>query len=94
MECYSASKRNKLETVLARWMNLESVIESEVREKNKCHILMHIYGNQKMVLMNLSEGQRERLRHREWTYTQQGQESVELIKRTAFKYIHYCMNNS
>jgi len=27
MECYSAIKRNKLESVLARWMNLEPVTE-------------------------------------------------------------------
>ena len=32
-----------------RWMNLEPIIQSEVsqKEKNKCHILMHIYGIQK-----------------------------------------------
>lgn len=41
---------------------------------------MHIYGNQKMVLMNLSEGQQGNSDIREWTYTQQGQECVELIK--------------
>ena len=29
-----------------RWMNLESTIQSEIsqKEKNKYHILMHIYG--------------------------------------------------
>ena len=29
-----------------RWMNLESVIQSEVnqKEKDKCHIVMHTYG--------------------------------------------------
>ena len=34
-----------------RWMNLEPIIQSEVRqkEKNKYHILMHIYGIQKNV---------------------------------------------
>ena len=32
-----------------RWMNLESVIQNEVsqKEKNKYHILAHIYGIQK-----------------------------------------------
>ena len=31
--------------VLVRWMNLEPVIQSEVsqKEKNKYHMLMHIY---------------------------------------------------
>ena len=46
MEYYSAIKRNKFESVLLRWMNLESVIHSEVsqKEKNKQQILTHIYG--------------------------------------------------
>ena len=32
-----------------RWMNLEPIIQSEVnqKEKDKYHILMHIYGIQK-----------------------------------------------
>ena len=39
-------KRNRFESVLVRWMNLEPVTGSEVsqKEENKCHILMHIYG--------------------------------------------------
>ena len=43
---YSATKWNKFESVLARWMNLEPVIQSEVSqtEKNKYYILTHIYG--------------------------------------------------
>ena len=46
MEYYSAIKRNTLESVLMRWMNLESVIQSEVsqKEKDKYCILTHIYG--------------------------------------------------
>ena len=46
MEYYSAIKRNAFESVLMRWMNLEPIIQSEVRqkEKNKCHILTHIFG--------------------------------------------------
>ena len=46
MEYYSAIKRNTFESVLMRWMNLESIIQSEVsqKEKDKYHILMHIYG--------------------------------------------------
>ena len=42
---YSAIKRNAFESVLIRWMNLELIIQSEVsqKEKNKYHILMHIY---------------------------------------------------
>ena len=46
MDYYSAIKRNTFESVLMRWMNLESIIQSEVSqtEKDKYHILTHIYG--------------------------------------------------
>ena len=46
MDYYSAIKRNTFESVLMRWMNLEAVIQSEVsqKEKDKHHILTHIYG--------------------------------------------------
>ena len=46
MEYYSAMKRNAFESVLMRWMNLESIIRSKgsQKEKDKHRILMHIYG--------------------------------------------------
>ena len=46
MEYYSALKRNKIELFIVRWMDLESVIQSEVsqKEKNKYCMLAHIYG--------------------------------------------------
>ena len=46
MEYYSAMKGNTFESVLMRWINLEPIIESEIslKEKNKYHILRHIYG--------------------------------------------------
>ena len=39
-------KRNEIELFVVRWMDLESVIQSEVsqKEKNKYRMLMHIYG--------------------------------------------------
>ena len=45
MEYYSAIKRNAFESVLLRWMNLEAITQSEVsqKEKDKYHILTHIY---------------------------------------------------
>ena len=45
MEYYSAIKRNAFESVLMRWMNLDSIIQSEVsqKKKDKYHILTHIY---------------------------------------------------
>ena len=46
MEYYSAIKRNEIELFAVRWMDLESVIQSEVsqKEKNKYCMLTHIYG--------------------------------------------------
>ena len=46
MEYYSAIKRNEIELFVVQWMDLESVIQNEVsqREKNKYHMLTHIYG--------------------------------------------------
>ena len=47
MEYYSAIKRNEIELFVVRWTDLESVIQSEVRqkEKNKYRMLTNIYGN-------------------------------------------------
>ena len=46
MEYYSAIKRNEIELFVVRWMDLESVIQSEEsqKEKNKYRMLTHIYG--------------------------------------------------
>ena len=35
MEYYSAVKKNAFESVLMRWMKLESIIQSEVTQKEK-----------------------------------------------------------
>ena len=45
MEYYSDINRNAFESVLMSWMNLETIIHTEVsqKEKDKYHILMHIY---------------------------------------------------
>ena len=46
MEYYSAIKGNEIESFVVRWMDLESVIQSEVsqKEKNKYCMLTHTYG--------------------------------------------------
>ena len=44
LEYYSVIKRNKCESVELRWMNLELIIWSEVSQKGKYYVLMHIYG--------------------------------------------------
>ena len=45
-EYYSAIKRNEIELFVVRWMDQESVIQSEVsqKEKNKYRMLMHVCG--------------------------------------------------
>ena len=45
MEYYSAIKKNAFESVLMRWMKLEHIIQTKVRQKEKHQysILMHIY---------------------------------------------------
>ena len=46
MEYYSAFKRNEIELFVVRWLDLETVIQSEVsqKEKNKYCMLIHTYG--------------------------------------------------
>ena len=45
MEYYSAIKNNRFKSVLMRWMNLESIIQSEVsqKEKHQYSILTHTH---------------------------------------------------
>ena len=46
MEYYSAIKTNETRSFVETWMDLETVIQSEVsqKEKNKYGILMHVCG--------------------------------------------------
>ena len=46
MEYYSAIRRNKIGSFVETWMDLETVIQSEVsqKEKNKYRTLTHICG--------------------------------------------------
>ena len=46
MEYYSVIKGNVIELFVVRWMDVESVIQSKVSQKehNKYHMLTHIYG--------------------------------------------------
>ena len=70
MEYYSAIKRNETELFVVRWMNLESVIQSEVSQKEKQIPYANTYIwnlKKKKVLKNLGAGQESRCRHREWT---------------------------
>ena len=54
MEYYSAIKRNEMEIFVVRWMDLETVIQSEVSQKEKNIVYKCIYvESKKMVQMNL-----------------------------------------
>ena len=46
MEYYSAIKRNEIGSFVETWMDIETVIQSEVsqKERNKYRILTHICG--------------------------------------------------
>ena len=60
MEYYSAIKRNETELFVVRWMDLESVIQSEVsqKEKSKYRMFTHIYG---ILKKNGSDEPRDRI---------------------------------
>ena len=49
MEYYSAIKRNEIGSFVETWVDLETVVQSEVsqKEKNQYRILTHICGTQK-----------------------------------------------
>ena len=44
MEYYSAIKKNTFESVLVRWMDLEPIIQSEVRQKEKQYTNAYIWN--------------------------------------------------
>ena len=46
MEYYSAKERNEIESFVKTWMDLETVIQSEVsqKEKDKYRILTYVCG--------------------------------------------------
>ena len=64
---YSAQKRNALESVLMRWMNLEPIIQSEVKKSNIIYECIYM-ESKRMALTNLFKEQRWRCRHGEQTY--------------------------
>ena len=56
MEYYSATKNNKIMSFAATWMELETLILSEVnqKEKDKYQMILLISGIEYMTQMNLS----------------------------------------
>ena len=99
MEYYSVIKRKTFGSVIMRWMNLEPVIQSEVSQKNKYHILTHIYIY--MYICNLE-------RWYWWASLQGSNEDADIVNRfldtlgewkdgtnrATLKLIHYCNTTS
>ena len=84
MEYYSAIKRNTFESVLMRWMNLEPIMEGEMsqKDKDKYHILTHIYriyknGNEEFSYRATIEKQTEN----RLTDMGRGEERVRCVER-------------
>ena len=55
MEYYSAIKRNEIELFVVRWLDLESVIQNEVsqKEKNKYHMVTRMESKKKKKIVVL-----------------------------------------
>ena len=95
-QCYSAIERNEIGSFVEMWMDLETVVQSEVsqKEKNKYHMLTHIYGI-------LKKNGAEEPRGRTGIKTQNiengpedmgsGKGKLGRRERVAWTYIHYEM---
>ena len=99
MECYSAKKRNEIELFVVRWMDLESVIQSEVSQKvkHKYRMLTYIYMDSKkkakMVMKNLGAGRNKEadLLENGLEDTGRGKGKLGQSERVVCTYIHYQM---
>ena len=96
MEYYSAIKKNSFESVLMWWMKLESIIQSEVSQKDKHQhsILMHIYGilkdgNHEPICETIKETQMQRTDF--WILWEKAR--VGWFERIAMKHVYYHMWN-
>ena len=68
VEYYSSIKRNTFDSVIMRWINLETILQSEAshKEKDKYQILMHIYMESRKIW---------------WTYLQGSSRDVDIENR-------------
>ena len=92
MEYYSAIKKGSFESVLMRWMILETIIQSEVRQKDKdkYSVIMHIYMEfRKMVMITLYAKQKRRQMYRTEFWTLWEKARVGCFERTALKHVYY-----
>ena len=95
MDYYSAIKKNTFESVLMRWMKLESIIQSEIsqKEKHQYSILLQIYMEfRKMVMMTLYARQQKRHRCKVQTFGLSGRRWVwvDLREQNLNMYIIIC----
>ena len=80
-----------------RWMNLEPIIQSEVsqKEKDKYHILMHIYGIQKIGTEEFTyRAAMEKQREQTYGYGERGGEGELYGKSNMEIYITICKIDS
>ena len=68
MEYYLAIQRNEIGSFVEMWMEVQSVIQSDIsqKEKKQYRILMHICGIQKNATGKIFAEQEQRHRHKEW----------------------------
>ena len=85
---------NAFDSVLVKWMNLEPIIQNEVgqKEKEKYHILMHMYeiqkdGTDKPICRAAMEMQTQRIA----LWTQGEMERMGRMERAAWKHTCYHM---
>ena len=91
MEYYSVIKRRECESVEVRWINLEYIRQSELRqkEKNKYPISTHIYGIQdNCIPESICRGGTKMQMYRMDLWTQWGIKRVGQIERAALTCIH------
>ena len=92
MEYYSAINKNSFESVLMRWIKLEPIIQSEVsqKDKDKCSILMHIYGILKDGSNSpICKTEKETQMYRTVFWTLWEKERVGCFERTVSKHVYY-----
>ena len=91
MEYYSVTKK-KFESVLVRWMNLESITQSKAGQRKTNIMCQHIYmETRKMVMMNLLAGKEQRHICREQTVGNRGKRESGTNGEEALTYIYTVM---
>ena len=96
MEYYSAIKRNKTELFVVSWMELETVIQSEVSQKEKNKYTHYIWNLKKKERKKMVRRTSEQDRNKDADLLENGLEDTGRGKvklgqseRVAWTYIHY-----